>query len=339
LPERADSTSLLTLDFGCVAWRRVERRPAFALARDEDFARAERARWPLRLVVPRLLPADFPARLVERPPDSDRLALDCGFLLAIRSSSCVPAHGYPNSAWGNPLQNGGQRRQRRDTVRSVRALLYDIHGNLPALEAVLADAGGVDEFVLGGDYAVAGAWPRDTVERLKALPSATWIRGNADRWLLERHDAPSPIDEIAARCAEALGDQLVDELSSLPESTTIDRTLYCHASPQNDMQSFSPEPADLDAELLMGVETARVVFGHTHLAFARRGPGGIELVNPGSVGMPWDGDHRAAYAVIDGDRVEQRRVEYDWEASVAAVRKRVGELPARRMELARFDVA
>ena len=55
--------------------------------------------------------------------------------------------------------------------------------------------------------------------------------------------------------------------------------------------------------------------------------------------MPWDGDHRAAYAVIDGDRVECRRVEYDWEASVAAVRERVGELPARRMELARFDVS
>ena len=54
--------------------------------------------------------------------------------------------------------------------------------------------------------------------------------------------------------------------------------------------------------------------------------------------MPWDGDHRAAYAVIDGDRVEPRRVEYDWEASVAAVRERVGELPARRMELARFSV-
>jgi predicted phosphodiesterase len=80
------------------------------------------------------------------------------------------------------------------------------------------------------------------------------------------------------------------------------------------------------------------VFGHTHLAFERKGPGGIQLVNPGSVGMPLDGDHRAAYAVIDGDRLERRRVEYDWEASVAAVRERVGELPARRMELARFDV-
>jgi predicted phosphodiesterase len=81
------------------------------------------------------------------------------------------------------------------------------------------------------------------------------------------------------------------------------------------------------------------VFGHTHVQFQRTDSSGIELLNPGSVGMPWDGDHRAAYAVIDGDRVECRRVEYDWEASVAAVRERVHEVPARRMELARFDVS
>jgi predicted phosphodiesterase len=220
----------------------------------------------------------------------------------------------------------------------VPALLYDIHGNLPALEAVLADAGDAGGFLLGGDYATAGAWPRETVDRLKELPDATWIRGNADRWLVDRHDAPAPIDEIAAACAEALGEELVAELAGLPESTVIDGTLYCHASPQSDMQSFLPEPRDLDAELLMGVEAERVVFGHTHIAFERVGPGGIRLANPGSVGMPWDGDHRAAYAVIDADRLELRRVEYDWEASVAAVRERVGELPARRMELARFQV-
>jgi putative phosphoesterase len=220
----------------------------------------------------------------------------------------------------------------------LRALLYDIHGNLPALEAVLSHASDADEFLLGGDYAVAGAWPKETVERLKELPNATWIRGNVDRWLADRHDAPAPMEDIVARCAEALGEDLVGELAGLPDTTTIDGTLYCHASPQSDMQSFFPQPGELDAELLMGVEAARVVFGHTHLQFARTGPGGIELVNPGSVGMPWDGDHRAAYAVIDGDRLEHRRVEYDWQTSAAAIRERVGELPARRVELARFDV-
>ena len=223
-------------------------------------------------------------------------------------------------------------------MERVLALLYDIHGNLPALEAVLADAGDADEFLLGGDYATAGAWPRETVERLKELDKATWIRGNADRWLVDSHDAPDPIGGIAARTAEVLGDELVAELAELPESTELGDTLYCHASPRSDMQSFGAEPGPLDNDLLEGVSAKRVVFGHTHVQFQRTGSGGIELLNPGSLGMPWDGDHRAAYAVIDGDRVECRRVEYDWEASVAAVRERVGELPARRMELARFDV-
>ena len=224
-------------------------------------------------------------------------------------------------------------------MERVRALLYDIHGNLPALEAVLADADDADEFLLGGDYATAGPWPRETVERLKELENATWIRGNADRWLADRHDAPSPIDEIAARTAELLGDELVAELVELPERAEIGDTLYCHASPGSDMQSFGAEPGPLDSELLEDVSAKRVVFGHTHVQFQRTGSTGIELLNPGSVGMPWDGDHRAAYAVIDGDRVECRRVEYDWEGSVAAVRDRVGELPALRMELARFDVS
>ena len=218
------------------------------------------------------------------------------------------------------------------------ALLYDIHGNALALEAVLDHAADADEFLLGGDYATAGAWPKETVERLAELPSATWIRGNADRWLVDRHDTPAQIDAIAERTAELLGDDLVRKLTQLPESTEIGDTLFCHASPHSDMKSFLPDPADHEAELLEGVEASRVVFGHTHIAFKRKGPGGIELVNPGSVGMPWDGDHRASYAVIDGGEVEHRRVDYDWEAAVAAVRERVGELPARRMELARFQV-
>jgi predicted phosphodiesterase len=218
------------------------------------------------------------------------------------------------------------------------ALLYDIHGNLPALEAVLADAGDVDGFVLGGDYAVAGAWPRETVERLKQLDNATWIRGNVDRWLVDRSDAPEAARPIAERCAEELGEELVSELFGLPETTVIDGSFYCHASPLSDMEPFLPEPAEQDAELLMGVEARRVVCGHIHVSFDRAGPGGVEILNPGSVGMPWDGDHRAAYAVIDGDRIERRRVEYDWQASADAVRERVGELSARRIELARFQV-
>ena len=156
---------------------------------------------------------------------------------------------------------------------------------------------------------------------------------------MDRSDAPEPIHPLIDVCRDALGDANIEELVALPESFAEDDVLYCHGSPRSDMDSFLPEPREEDAELLMGVEARRVVFGHTHLAFERTGPANIHLVNPGSVGMPWDGDHRAAYALVHDDgAVELRRVEYDWRASAQAVRERVGELPARRLEEARFDV-
>ena len=77
-------------------------------------------------------------------------------------------------------------------------LLYDVHGNLPALEAVLADCP-AERYLLGGDYAVAGAWPRETIERLDRL-DAHWIRGNTERWLVDSSDTPPGIDVIVEKC-------------------------------------------------------------------------------------------------------------------------------------------
>jgi len=224
----------------------------------------------------------------------------------------------------------------------VLALLYDVHGNLPALEAVLDDArrAGATRFLLGGDYALFGAWPRETVERLRELP-ADWIRGNGERWTAAPGEAPEPAREAIERCRELLEGELVAELARLPESTAIDGAFYCHGSPASDLESFLPEPSEIDEGLLRGVDSPRVVFGHTHLAFRREGPRRVDLVNPGSVGMPFDGDPRAAYALIaEGGAVEGRRVPYDHMASAAAVRERrggAGELPARRIEQSRFD--
>jgi len=226
----------------------------------------------------------------------------------------------------------------------VLALLYDVHGNLPALDAVLEDTAkaGAERFLLGGDYAVFGAWPTETVTRLREL-DAEWIRGNVDRWCADSSDAPEPVQNAIDRCRELLGPQLVGELADLPEETVVAGFRFCHASPLNDLESFGTElDEDEDARLLDGASEARVVFGHTHVQFSRLGPGGVELVNPGSIGMPLDGDHRAAYALVsdDGD-LDLRRVEYDWRASVDAVRERLGEageIGARRIEQARFDV-
>jgi diadenosine tetraphosphatase ApaH/serine/threonine PP2A family protein phosphatase len=219
----------------------------------------------------------------------------------------------------------------------VLGLLYDIHGNLPALEAVLEDCP-AERFLLGGDYTAFGAWPRETVARLHEL-DAEWIRGNVDRWLVDDSDVFDPMRPLIERSREMLGEGLCRELAALPESTAHGATLYCHASPLSDMDGFYPEPHETDAERLMGVEAGRVVFGHTHLQFTRVGPGGIELVNPGSVGIPLDGDRRAAYAIVNDDEsVELRRVEYDWQTAAREVRAKVGELPAKRIEQSRFDV-
>jgi diadenosine tetraphosphatase ApaH/serine/threonine PP2A family protein phosphatase len=230
---------------------------------------------------------------------------------------------------------------------SPAALLYDVHGNLQALEAVIEDigaAGGASSYVLGGDYAMFGPWPRETVARLRELEPARWIRGNVDRWTASPHDAPDdPVPQSAiAACREALGDELVAELGALPEQLVIDGVRYCHGSPASDVLSFLPEPAPNEDELIGGVSERMVVFGHTHLPFEREGPDGVLLVNPGSVGIPLDGDTRAAYALLHDDgRVEHRRAPYDAGASAAALRERFDgefvEVIARRIECARFE--
>ncbi len=222
-------------------------------------------------------------------------------------------------------------------------LLYDVHGNLPALDAVLADGADVDRWVLGGDYALFGAWPAETVERLRTL-DANWIRGNGERWTAAPDDAPEAVRDAIGRNRDLLGDELVAELAALPETWSDGATLYCHGSPRSDVRSFRPQPGEDEDELLADVPegVTHLVFGHTHLAFWRDAAG-VELVNPGSVGMPFDGDHRAAYAVVTPEgTVEHRRVEYDHAASAAAVRERLGdagEVPARRIERASADAS
>lgn len=230
----------------------------------------------------------------------------------------------------------------------MRALLYDIHGNLPALEAVLADAeaAGAESYVLGGDYALFGAFPRETVERLGGL-DATRIRGNTDRWLTDDSDAPDNplVGRSLAHCRDALGADLSRTLASLAPTTELGSALICHASPRSDMETFFPEPSDEQAEqaLLSQTDCQVIVFGHSHLQFRREAHGRL-LVNPGSVGIPFDGDRRAAYALWAGEgQFELRRVEYDWVAYVKSLRERLAdqlgeavETLAQRVEQAAF---
>jgi predicted phosphodiesterase len=216
------------------------------------------------------------------------------------------------------------------------AALYDIHGNLPALDEVLkdAEAAGADTYLLGGDFGSWSPWPGETIERLRGLSNTTWIRGNGERWLRE-----PPLDrpEVMAAFAGQSYGLGTDEgwLYSLQAQFELDGVLYVHGSPLSDVESFPPEPGEDDERMLNGVRDKTLVFGHSHQQFRRPGPNGTTLINPGSAGMPLDGDVRAAYALRGDDgEFEFRRVEYDVERAAKAWEKTggpFGELAAQRI--------
>jgi predicted phosphodiesterase len=178
---------------------------------------------------------------------------------------------------------------------SPTAFLYDIHGNLVALEAVLADveAAGVTSYLLGGDYSSMGPWPRETADLLEGLPARVRIRGNVERWLREPPEVPESVQEFLATgltaAREALGPELVDRFYALPEQAELDGILVCHGSPLSDIDSFAPEAQEGEEHLLVGESDRTILFGHSHQQFRRPGPNGTLLVNPGSVGAPLDG--------------------------------------------------
>ena len=187
------------------------------------------------------------------------------------------------------------------------AALYDVHGNLPALEAVLAEvaAAGVEAIVCGGDV-VAGPFPRECLERLQGR-EAVFIRGNADR-------------ELTPWLTEQLPDAAQEFLAKLPHVRSLDGVLYCHGSPRRDDEILTRvTPPERLAAVLEGVEEKLVVCGHTHVQFdLRSGP--TRVVNAGSVGMPYEGRRGAFWALVDGTEVELRQTPYAVEAAVAAIR-------------------
>jgi predicted phosphodiesterase len=184
------------------------------------------------------------------------------------------------------------------------AALYDVHGNLPALEAVLAEAAEADLLMVGGDV-VGGAFDAEAVERLRAEGDrARWLRGNAERELREGGERDP-----------ALTDEQVAFLYALPERVELDlpglgHVLFCHATPQNDLDMVTPLTSEERLRrILDGVRADVVVAGHTHIQEDRR-VGDVRWVNAGSVGMAYE-DEPGAYWALLGPDVELRRTEYD----------------------------
>jgi len=189
------------------------------------------------------------------------------------------------------------------------AALYDVHGNAPALEAVLAEAERerVDTVVFGGDIA-SGPLPRETLELVRSI-DAVCIRGNADRLSSPAMDAA--MNEARRWIERQLGQEQVDWLANLPFSAVIDGVLYVHATPLDDETVITELTTDERlAELLDGVEQQLVVAGHTHMQLDRA-VGEKRFVNAGSVGQPYEAAPGAYWAIVDGGDVDFRRTEYD----------------------------
>jgi len=198
------------------------------------------------------------------------------------------------------------------------AALYDIHGNLPALEAVLAEVEreGIDAIVIGGDIASGPPQPREVVELVRSLPNGHAIRGNADRL----RDPELAGDEGLGWLLEQLDEEQVEWVASLPFSVVLDDTLYVHATPQDDTTMVTELTTDEKlAGLLAEVGQRRVVAGHTHMQLERR-VGETLFVNAGSVGWPYEGVPGAYWAILD-ERVYLRRTDYDLERAAELVRR------------------
>ena len=212
------------------------------------------------------------------------------------------------------------------------AAIADIHANLPALEAVLADVEReeVDAIVVVGD-SVTGPFAAETFDLLRAV-DARFVRGNADR--IEEVER---FDESQARWSkQRLGADRLIEVAAWPlvlelELDGLGRTLVCHSTPYSDEPIYTRiTPDDQLTEVLGPVAADVLVCGHTHVQYDRRLPTGFRVVNPGSVGLPYEGRRGAFWAVLGPD-VEMRRTEYDVDAAVAAIRGLGGPVDERQL--------
>jgi putative phosphoesterase len=213
------------------------------------------------------------------------------------------------------------------------AVISDIHGNLPALEAVLreVDEAGAGLVVVAGDVA-GGPMPRETIERLVALGDrARFVRGNGDREMVDFFDGrgiaaerAEAVRQVIRWCTAQLGRCHRDFLAAFETRLTVDvdgqgPVLCCHASPRNDSDVFTVRTPDhLVRPLFAGVGERMVTCGHTHMQFDRV-LDGLRIVNAGSVGMPY-GDEPGAFWALLGPDVEVRRTAYDLERAAEQVR-------------------
>jgi putative phosphoesterase len=211
------------------------------------------------------------------------------------------------------------------------AAIYDVHSNLPALEAVLHDIreARVDQVVVGGDV-VPGPMPSEAMTRLLELKVPVhFIRGNGDREVLSRMmgedtgTVPEKFREVIDWVAQQLSTEHEEALAGWPQTYTVQiselgEVLFCHATPRNDTEVFTRlTPEDRLMKVFAGLDVTAVVCGHTHMQFDRM-IGGIRVLNAGSVGMPYG--KPGAYWLLLGPGIELRHTPYDLEKAARRIR-------------------
>ena len=187
------------------------------------------------------------------------------------------------------------------------AALYDVEGNLPALEAVLAEleSDPADAIVFGGDL-FCGAQPAEVVDRARTLPTARFLLGNADRL-----DEPA----VAYHVAQLRRDQR-DFVATFAQQLVIGGVLYRHGSPRSvDEIVTALTPENVLRDMLKGIAEKTVVIGHSHMQFDRK-VDDYRIVNAGSVGAAWETEPAAYWALLEDGEVKLRRTGYDVETAI-----------------------
>jgi putative phosphoesterase len=211
------------------------------------------------------------------------------------------------------------------------AAIYDVHGNLPALESVLAEIrrAGVDHVVVGGDV-LPGPMPVETLDCLLGVDDVPvqFLRGNGDRAVLEElagaeSSLPEPVREVVRWTARQLRPEHARQLARWHETLRLEipglgKVLFCHATPRNDTEIFTRQtPEERLLPVFAALDVALVVCGHTHMQFDRR-IGSLRVVNAGSVGMPYG--QPGAYWLLLGPDIHPQQTPYDLAAAAERIR-------------------
>lgn len=206
------------------------------------------------------------------------------------------------------------------------AALYDVHGNLAALEAVMSDPrlAEIEVIVSGGDL-VIGPFPAECLDVLEADGRVRFLSGNGDREVYELGEEGG-LGDAARWCNERLGRERLESIRVWPttvelEAPGLGAVLFCHATPISDLSILTRATPEEDVDREIGdVAAGLVVCGHTHVQYDRR-VGRTRLVNAGSIGMPYEGSSDARWAVLGADGVELVATPYDADAALDACRR------------------